>query len=171
MAKMYLSIMSWCIENGLVHKEEPFLLRLDQSYSNNLPRTDQNLLTISYDTVNIEILEKQYVESNNYNRSYSAEVNYTEPIAKDHFLMFGYNYSIKDNDIDKTTFMTWAMVSNPESRIWSLPCPMLPTIFIKVIDPDDYRFQNKKPIFQPVWVINILSWIRTRPSTSGNTNQ
>lgn len=117
---------------------------LNQSYTNSLPRTNQNLLTISYDTVNIELLDKQYVESNNYNRSYSAEVNYTEPIAKDHFLVFGYNYSIKDNDIDKRLYDLGngeqpgdqnliTSLSNVTDNLYQSHRPRL-----------DYRYQNKK---------------------------
>jgi hypothetical protein len=31
-------------------------------------------------------------------------VDYTEPLSKKHFLVLGYNYTIKDNDIDKRTY-------------------------------------------------------------------
>lgn len=119
-------------------------LRLDQSYSNNLPRTDQNLLTISYDTVNIEILDKQYVESNNYNRSYSAEVNYTEPIAKDHFLMFGYNYSIKDNDIDKRLYDLGNGEQPGEQNLITSLSNVTDNLYQSHRPRLDYRYQNKK---------------------------
>jgi len=79
-------------------------LSLKQAYTNNLPRTDQNLYTLSYDSVTVDLVDKQFVESNNYNRSYSAEIDYTEPLIKDHFLVVEYNYTIKNNDIDKRTY-------------------------------------------------------------------
>ncbi|MCO6460546.1 MAG: TonB-dependent receptor [Saprospiraceae bacterium] len=98
------------LENELLYRKKlnkpgrTISFELEQSYTNSLPRTDQNLYTVSFDSVTIEQVDKQYIESNNYNKSYSAEIDYTEPLAKKHFLVVGYEYTIKDNDIDKRSY-------------------------------------------------------------------
>lgn len=79
-------------------------LRLNQQFTNSLPQTDQNLYTLSYDSVTVELVDKQFVESNNYNRSYGADLDYTEPFDKKNSLILGYNYTVKNNDINKYTY-------------------------------------------------------------------
>lgn len=76
-----------------------------QNYSNNLPNTIQDLYTLSYDSVTYEIRDLQEVESNNYNRSLDAYTDFTQPIFnKENFVVFSYNYNIKNNDIDKLAY-------------------------------------------------------------------
>ena len=118
-------------------------LRLNQQFTNTLPSTDQDLYTVSYDSVTIELVDKQYVESNNYNRSYSVDIDYTEPLDKKNSLILGYNYSIKNNDINKYTYDVdngdapsdanlIQQLSNVTDNFYNSHRPKL-----------DYRYQNK----------------------------
>jgi len=119
-------------------------LNLEQNYTNNLPRTDQDLYTISFDSVTVELVDKQYIESNNYNKSYSARVDYTEPLTKKHFLVLGYNYTIKDNDIDKRTYDMGNATEPGDNNLISSLSNVTDNLYQSHRPQLDYRYQDDR---------------------------
>ncbi len=119
-------------------------LRLNQAYSSNLPTTNQILKTTTIDTAMLILIDEQWVESNNYNRSYGAEVNYTEPIDKKNSLSLGYNYTIKNNDIDKKTYDVSNDQSPTDGNLVQLLSNVTDNEYYSHRPKLDYRYQDKE---------------------------
>jgi hypothetical protein len=89
---------------GLGKKGRSIFIQLEQQFSNNLPLVLQDQTTEYLDTFTMSKIDNQEIRSSNYNRSYNADIDYSEPL--DSFNNIGISYEIQynDNDINKEAY-------------------------------------------------------------------
>ena len=121
-----------------------FSARINQAYSSSLPTTNQILMTTTIDSATLIMLDQQLVESNNYNRSYVGEVNFIEPLDKENSLVVSYNYTIKNNDIEKKTYDVSNDQSPNEGNIEQNLSNVTDNDYTSHRPKLDYRFKRKE---------------------------
>jgi hypothetical protein len=71
-------------------------------------------------------------------------VDYTEPLSKKHFLVLGYNYTIKDNDIDKRTYDMGNATEPGDNNLISSLSNVTDNLYQSHRPQLDYRYQDDK---------------------------
>lgn len=85
-------------------KGRSIFVELEQEYSNNLPLVQQDQTTEYIDTFTNMKVDNQEIRSSNYNRSYSADLDYSEPLDSFNNIGISYELQYNDNDINKEAY-------------------------------------------------------------------